>query len=369
MSRTGSFPLAVALSLLERFGEESSTVLDPFCGKGTTLLAGRLLGRRTFGLDVAPEAVVCTTAKLVDADPDGIQAYIERLPLQHHQPERVPTTVRTFFHQETLRQLLSIRLKLTRDARSSRERAHTAGTFTLATLLGILHGHAAYSLSIPSAHAYSMSPAYVRRYAREHGLRKPRRDVKACLAAKASRCLSEPIVASPGYRVKLGSVLSLEKHFPDLLGQIDLVLTSPPYLNAQTYAKDNWLRLWLLGYDYRDIKHAYLQTGSPRGYTDLMTNALRQIGLLLRPGGRLILIAGDVLMRRPIAAAGKPRALFSTGQLLADLCSSKSSAFCVEGVEKHSVASGDRYLHSLSATNGHAARRLVETVIVVRKKK
>jgi DNA modification methylase len=64
MSRTGSFPLSLALSLVDRHSLPGETVLDPFCGKGTTLLAARLLGRKAFGMDVAPEAVICTAAKL-----------------------------------------------------------------------------------------------------------------------------------------------------------------------------------------------------------------------------------------------------------------------------------------------------------------
>jgi DNA modification methylase len=50
MSRTGSFPLHVAYSLLRKYTQPPAVVFDPFCGKGTSLLAARLLGSRKTSL-------------------------------------------------------------------------------------------------------------------------------------------------------------------------------------------------------------------------------------------------------------------------------------------------------------------------------
>lgn len=45
-------------------GPEASTVLDPFCGSGTTLLEAYLTGRRSYGVDLNPLAVLIAQAKL-----------------------------------------------------------------------------------------------------------------------------------------------------------------------------------------------------------------------------------------------------------------------------------------------------------------
>lgn len=45
-------PLAMARTLIDRFCEEGSLVLDPFMGSGTTLRAAKDLGRRAIGIEI-----------------------------------------------------------------------------------------------------------------------------------------------------------------------------------------------------------------------------------------------------------------------------------------------------------------------------
>src|SRR5689334_4552843 len=108
MSRTGSFPLRVAYDLLARYAEPHSITFDPFCGKGTSLLASRLLGHATYGLDVAPEAVVCSAAKMANIDLGHLLKYIDDLPLTIRSEESVPQAVKTYFHSSTLKEILSV---------------------------------------------------------------------------------------------------------------------------------------------------------------------------------------------------------------------------------------------------------------------
>lgn len=65
--RTG-YPTQKPLHLLERIiclsSNEGDTVVDPFCGSGTTLLAANLLGRNAIGIDVSRDAVELTHQRL-----------------------------------------------------------------------------------------------------------------------------------------------------------------------------------------------------------------------------------------------------------------------------------------------------------------
>lgn len=65
--RTG-YPTQKPLLLLEQIIEIAShpgaMVLDPFCGSGTTLVAAKLLGRNSVGIDVSSEAIEITKARL-----------------------------------------------------------------------------------------------------------------------------------------------------------------------------------------------------------------------------------------------------------------------------------------------------------------
>jgi hypothetical protein len=210
---------------------------------------------------------------------------------------RCGCSIRTFYRMSTLRQLIGLRSILLKDVESSDRTTRENALFALANLLGVLHGNASYSLSISSAHAYSMSPRYVARYAFKNGLVAPHRNVVECLLQKIFRTLKDPMPKAVRGAVKRGSVLECTKIFPDLRGKVDLVLTSPPYLNSQTYPKDNWLRLWFLGYDHKELRPNYIYTGSIRKYEEVMREAFRQIGEMLKPGGTLVCIAGDVRHR------------------------------------------------------------------------
>ncbi len=366
MSRTGSFPLHVAHNLLKKYGGRSKLVFDPFCGKGTTLLAARMLGNPAYGMDIAPEAVICASAKLEDVNLEDMCKYVKSLRVNGSSIAGTPSSVRKFFRRSTLSQILSIRDKLLRDTQSKDTVRRKNAFFVLANLLGILHGHASYSLSISSAHAYSMAPTYVARFAAKHGLKPPIRDVKSCLIKKGSRCLSTTLPKPVKFEVKRGSVLHCSTIFPELVGKVDLILTSPPYLNAQTYAKDNWLRLWLLGYDYKELQHEYIQTGSVQRYGEYMTKVFKELRCMLKPGGRLIFIAGDVRLPNR-KSNGRNNGVFKTGTFLAQLCKSKEIGLRVEKYERHKVPSNCRYFHALSSSNGHSKRNLIERVFIARK--
>jgi hypothetical protein len=350
------------MALLDQYADRGSVVLDPFCGKGTALLAARLLGMTPYGADIGPEAVACTQAKLACVTLDQVLEYIGGL--ETDSPDQVSVTddVLVFFHPDTVRQLLSIRARLLGDCASACTSTRSAARFTLGILLGILHGHASYSLSIPSAHAYSMAANYVRTFASQHGLERPLRDLKDCLAKKAIRCLSKPLPDVGAGEATWGSALELSELFPGLVGQVDVVLTSPPYLNAQTYAKDNWLRLWYLGHEYRNIHARAIQTGSIRRYSETMKRVLEQIYLMLRPNGLLICIAGDVRLR-----VKEGERTFETGTHLAQLCCTSNLGFQISHSSDDEVSRTSRYLHALSQSNGHRKRALVERTFVAHK--
>lgn len=62
------YPLDFPLRLLQKKSQPKEWVLDPFCGRGTTNFAARLLGLPSIGIDgidSSPIAVAIATAKLV----------------------------------------------------------------------------------------------------------------------------------------------------------------------------------------------------------------------------------------------------------------------------------------------------------------
>src|SRR5262245_7275247 len=65
------FPLAFPLTILRR-ASAGDWVLDPFCGRGTTLYAARLLGLPCVGVDSNPVAAAIASAKMCHVTPDDV---------------------------------------------------------------------------------------------------------------------------------------------------------------------------------------------------------------------------------------------------------------------------------------------------------
>ena len=64
------FPLELATRLVRMFSFTSDTVLDPFCGSGTTMIAALRTGRNSIGVEIEPEYCRMTARYLKAENPD-----------------------------------------------------------------------------------------------------------------------------------------------------------------------------------------------------------------------------------------------------------------------------------------------------------
>jgi len=66
-------------TVIENFTQRGEVVLDPFCGCGTTLVEAVLMGRRTIGIDINPLACLIAKVKTTPLEPNTLQSYATRL--------------------------------------------------------------------------------------------------------------------------------------------------------------------------------------------------------------------------------------------------------------------------------------------------
>jgi site-specific DNA-methyltransferase (adenine-specific) len=82
--------------------------------------------------------------------------------------------------------------------------------------------------------------------------------------------------------------------WPRGIDSAKLVFSSPPYLEVMKYGKYNWIRLWLLGEDPREVDRSLMSTSSEEKYYVFMRRALVNIRSRLRDDGYVCLVLGDV---------------------------------------------------------------------------
>lgn len=304
----GMFPARLAHYFIQRYSKLGDLVLDPFSGRGTVALQARVEGRRVISNDLSPLAYVLTKAKSHPPAWDHMMSFLAELERDYKRARRaepdVSPDIAMLFHRNTLKQIVFLRNRLlsTDVSQWSPVECMLAGT-----VAGILHGlhrrdGTSMYLSISMPNTFSMAPAYVEKYIKEKGLVQPNQDVFKCLRDKFARLYLDSIAGTTG-QVFQQDAVSLLRRAAIGSGVVDLVITSPPYLDVVNYGTANWIRLWWLGTEevgrehgegrkslnaQLDHRHTY------DSYREFFIRMLGGIRRVLKRNGVAVLVVGDV---------------------------------------------------------------------------
>ena len=117
------------------------------------------------------------------------------------------------------------------------------------------------------------------------------------LQAKVERALSRgPTEALADKIVSVRQSAAESVRLPE---RLDCVITSPPYMNALDYCRDNRLRLWFLGESCNHTNDRTFSTVS--GFSQLMGEIVDKLRTAVRPGGYCVFVVGDKTLRGPRA--------------------------------------------------------------------
>jgi tRNA G10 N-methylase Trm11 len=75
-------------------------------------------------------------------------------------------------------------------------------------------------------------------------------------------------------------------------GSVQLVVTSPPFLDIVQYAEDNWLRSWFAGIDPAAVAIAHHRTEA--AWQRMVRDTLSELARVVQPGGHIAFEVGEV---------------------------------------------------------------------------
>ncbi|MBI3753928.1 MAG: DNA adenine methylase [Deltaproteobacteria bacterium] len=285
----GKMKSSMANSLVSAFTSKGDNIYDPFCGSGTIALESWASGRNIIANDLSPYAFTLTRAKLyphysiddtnaeIEDIAKQVSLYISKVDLRH-----IPMWVRSYFHPETLREIIAwfqvLKLK--------------KSYFLLSCLLGILHHQRPGFLSYPCSHTVP--------YKREKNF--PREDfpelyqyrpVRERLEKKVARALKR-VPHFDNDLIRMCNRYDAAKHIPKQ--KVNAIITSPPYMRQLDYARDNRLRLWFLGErDWKSLDSVI--SPAEADFISLFRRCLSQWKNVLIRRGLCVLVLGDTRSR------------------------------------------------------------------------
>jgi hypothetical protein len=306
------------------YTDPGDVVLDVFSGTGTAPLQACLDGRIGVGNDLSPEAYMLTAAKVDPPRPADFFDYLAHVRRKMRSPGKIDVddndlyfgsdflrqklNLRLYYHRETLAQLLKLRSIVLAEFASTSGNNLRNTRFCLALILGILHGDRPESLSLPldrsksltTNHIKKMQHAYPGKYETEN------KDVIGCIALKAEKTFRHE-----GPNAKGQAFMDDAVNFSCGI-RAKLVITSPPYYNAHTYAYDNRHRLWFLGYDYQKVQRGMFQISNQSEYSAYLVRCLKNVESMMDNDSACALVVGDVEM-----GSGGGRETVETGEQIA----------------------------------------------------
>ncbi len=270
---------------INKYCQKESVVYDPFMGRGTTLIEAQLHGHRVIGNDINPLSVILTYPRLNPPTLTDIEKRLSEVNLSYD--DDIDPDLFVFFHEDTLREIYGWRTYFQQEkldkvdawlqmVACSRLTGHSTGFFSVFTLPPNL------AASVNSQRKINERRNQIPEY----------RDTKALMLRKSKQLLRHEF---PNNYYRDDALLLTEsadytQQIPD--ESVDLVVTSPPFLDTVDYEQDNWLRMWFCDIEIESGK--IWQLKSLDGWVDRMTSVFVELHRVLRSTGKIAFEVGEV---------------------------------------------------------------------------
>ena len=274
---------------IKQFCKVDDVVYDPFMGRGTTLIEAQLHGCRAYGNDINPLSKILTGPRLAPPPLSQIKYRLQEVTLSTN--GTINPDLLVFFESRTLQELYGWR-QYFRQKQEGNEFDKTDAWLQMVAC-NRLTGHSKGFFSVytlPPNQATSVQAQ--RKINQKRGQTPEYRDTKQLIFKKSKQLLRHDI---PYHFWRDDARLFTES--ADQTTQIgndavDLVVTSPPFLDTVNYIQDNWLRMWFCDIEMETGK--LWQLKRLEDWILQMKRVFIELRRILNPKGRIAFEVGEV---------------------------------------------------------------------------
>jgi hypothetical protein len=279
---------------IERLTGPNQVIYDPFLGRGTSVIEAALLGRRIIGCDVNPLSLILTAPRLRAPNLNEVRSRLAEVDWRFDGD--LPEDLLTFYHPETLQEICPLRAHFV--ARKDDGQISDVDSWIRMVATNRLTGHSTGFFSV-----YTLPPNQAvsaerqRRINKLRGQTPPRRSVPELIIRKTKTLLQTAADCDRVLLMRAASdalfVTGSSDQTPEIEdGSVDLVVTSPPFLDVVDYAADNWLRCWFNGIDENKI--GIWTFREPAQWIAAMERVFAELNRVLKRGSYIAFEVGEV---------------------------------------------------------------------------
>ena len=277
---------------IDRYSQEGDIVLDPFMGRGTTPLQASLSNRVAYGSDINPLSEMLTSPRLSPPTIMSIVEQFQQIP-NNAEIKKNDEDLLIFYHPNTLKHLLSLKRWFIN--REKTGKLSMEDKWIRMVVMNRLSGHSSGFLSVKTMPPnQTISIEQQRKINQKHNRMPEEKNILDIILKKSKSLLRSgcfPLLFShQQHKLRCCNVINLD-YIDD--SEVDLMITSPPFMNIVDYAKDNWLRCWFAGIDVNKIEFDDYHS-STDAWENFVKNVFVELSRVIKSNGYAIFEVGEL---------------------------------------------------------------------------
>ena len=265
---------------INEYSNIGDVIYDPFMGRGTTAIESALMSRIPYGNDILHLSKALVEPRINPPVLQQIKKRLDSINWKNFKDYKNENLL-VFYHPKTLAHLEGLRnyLKTNNDkidrwirmVAINRLSGHSKGFFSVKTM------PPSFAVSIESQKKinkkYNQTPEF--------------KNISDLIYKKSTVLLSGVHPTSDKHLFLVGE----SSNTPQIKNaEVDIIITSPPFLNIVDYNKDNWLRNWFLNEKQQDIK----LYNKLEDWKDFTYRTLKELHRVLKPNKYIFYEVGEI---------------------------------------------------------------------------